>query len=82
MLLCRNCSRFWDAMKTGLTEDGMLIRFLRSSFVLPVRGFVLPFSVVAQQPRPTPDDAARLMTEHLQDARKRLQFATRDNGWS
>jgi len=29
-----------------------------------------------------PDDAARLMTEHLQDARKRLQFATRDNGRS
>jgi hypothetical protein len=45
-------------MKTGLTEDGMLIRFLRSSFVLPVLGFVLPFSVVAQQPRPTPDAPA------------------------
>jgi GntR family transcriptional regulator, transcriptional repressor for pyruvate dehydrogenase complex len=26
------------------------------------------------------DDAARLMTEHLQDARKLLQSATRDNG--
>jgi GntR family transcriptional repressor for pyruvate dehydrogenase complex len=28
------------------------------------------------------DDAARLMTEHLQDARKLLQSVTRDNGRS
>ena len=33
--------------------------FLRRSFVLPVLGFVLPFSVAAQQPPPTPDAAAR-----------------------
>src|SRR5580704_15977521 len=32
---------------------------LRRSFVLPVLGFVLPFSVVAQQPPPTPDAATR-----------------------
>jgi hypothetical protein len=37
----------------------MLMSFLRRSFVLPVLGFVLPFSVVAQQPPPTPDAAAR-----------------------
>ena len=37
----------------------MLMSFLRRSFVLTVLGFVLPFSVVAQQPPPTPDAAAR-----------------------